>query len=89
MAGYRNRHDIVYDILASAASGHVGTTRLMSAANITSLQSKEYLEYVIEKGLLKREIDQKTKQCRYKTTPKGIVYLNVVNSIRDILPNKK
>jgi len=87
LVGYRNRHNIVYAILNEAAGGFVGPTRIMSAANITSLQSKEYFEYIIQNGLLEREVDKKSMQCRYKTTPKGIAYINVVNAIRDILPN--
>jgi len=89
LAGFRHREEIIYDILQAAVGEHIVITRIMSAANLTSLQTKECLDYVIQKGLLKIEPAQKSKQYRYKTTPKGIVYLNMIDSIHDILPKKK
>jgi len=89
LAGNRNRHDIVYAILASATFGYVSPTPLMSAANISTEQSKEYFDYAIRNRLLEREMDRRSKQYRYKTTPKGIAYLNVVNALRDILSNRE
>jgi len=60
----------------------------LSAANLTTLQLREYLEYIIRKGLLAKEINPKSKQCSYKTTPKGLEYLKVVDAMHDILPKK-
>jgi predicted transcriptional regulator len=61
----RDRHDIAIEILKETVSGKK-KTELMSDVGLSYSQSKQYLEKMLENGLL--EIDDKK---RFKTTKKG------------------
>lgn len=65
----RDRHDIVVDILKKATSAKK-KTELMSDVGLSYLQTKQYLDLLVEKGLL--EVDE--RRC-LKTTKKGIAFL--------------
>jgi predicted transcriptional regulator len=65
----RDRHEIVVEILEKAKSGK-NKTDLMREVGLSYAQSKQYLAVLLEKGLL--EID---KQNRYKTSEKGLDFL--------------
>ncbi len=66
----RDRHDIVVDILKKAASGRK-KTELMADVGLSYLQTKQYLEVLIGKGLLEAD-DHKV----LRTTPRGLDFLN-------------
>ena len=89
MNGQRHREDIIYDILRTAAEGPVPLTRIMARVGLTTSQTRAYLGYAISKDLLQVELFPKSSGYQYRTTPKGIVYVNMIDTIRDILPNKK
>ena len=65
----RDRHDITMEILKKAASGK-RKTELMRDVGLSYLQAKQYLDILLQKGLL--EID---KQNCFKTTKKGLEFL--------------
>jgi predicted transcriptional regulator len=65
----RDRHDIVVEILEKAKSGK-NKTELMREVGLSYTQSKQYFSALMEKGLL--EI---TKESRYKTSEKGLEFL--------------
>jgi len=65
----RDRHEIVMDILTKARTGKK-KTELMRDAGLSYLQTKQYLNTLLEKGLL--EID---KNNNLKTTKKGLEFL--------------
>lgn len=65
----RDRHDIVIEILRDAMSKRK-KTELMADVSLSYLQTKQYLDMLVEKGLL--EIDQ---DHHLKTTKKGAEYL--------------
>jgi predicted transcriptional regulator len=69
----RDRHDITVDILRKAASGRK-KTELMSDVGLSYLQTKQYLDTLIDKELL--EIDERH---RLKTTKKGLEFLERCN----------
>lgn len=66
----RDRHDIAMDILLKAKPGK-RKTELMSEVGLSYLQSKQYLNTLIERGLLKIDANQ-----YFRTTNKGLDYLN-------------
>jgi predicted transcriptional regulator len=66
----RDRHDITAEILRKATSGR-RKTELMSDVGLSSLQMKQYLDTLLDKGLL--EFDNKQQQL--KTTKEGLEFL--------------
>jgi len=65
----RDRHDITFEILRKATSGKK-KTELMSEVGLSYVQSKKYLNVLVEKKLL--ELDEKHL---FKTTSKGLEFL--------------
>ena len=76
----RSSPDIIATIL-EAANGGIGKTRLLTKANLTSSQFKKYIELLLEKGLL-GESDKEGRQ--FKTTSRGLQYLELYNSIKAV-----
>jgi predicted transcriptional regulator len=68
----RSRTDIIGDILDAANdSGGIAKTKLMYKAFLSYTQLKEYLPFLIEKGLLRCELNTQT----FKTTQKALSFL--------------
>jgi len=65
----RDRHDITIDILRKAASG-VRKTELMSDARLSYSQTKQYLNVLLNNGLL-----ETIEKRRLRTTRKGLEFL--------------
>ena len=66
----RDRHDIVVDILEKAAYGRK-KTELMADVGLSYLQTKQYLQTLIEKGMLEAD-----NHKVLRTTAKGLEFLN-------------
>jgi predicted transcriptional regulator len=73
----RSRPDIVAQILDSARTP-IFKTKLMYYAYITSLQTKEYLTELLDKGLLSYDSANRT----YTITEQGKKYLRLHNSMK-------
>lgn len=65
----RDRHEITMEILKLATSGKK-KTEIIRDAGLSYLQSKQYLDVLLRKGLL--EIDEKHV---FRTTEKGLEFL--------------
>jgi predicted transcriptional regulator len=65
----RDRHDIAMEILEKAKSGKKKTV-LMTEVGLSYVQSKQYLNTLLDQGLLQSDEDK----C-FKTTKKGTEYL--------------
>jgi predicted transcriptional regulator len=65
---YRSRTDIVSEIL-KIASGGVSKTKIMYGAYLSYDQLKDYLQVMLENGLLEK------KAMQYRTTKKGFDFL--------------
>jgi predicted transcriptional regulator len=78
----RSSPDIIATIL-EAANGGIGKTRLLTAANLTSSQFKKYIDLLVEKGLV-AEFDQDGRGHSYRTTGRGLQYLELYNSIKSV-----
>ena len=78
---YRSRTDIIAMILESAnKEGGSTKTKIMYKAFLSSAQLKEYLLILSQNDLLQyEEINQV-----YKTTTKGIQYLDLYNNIDEL-----
>jgi predicted transcriptional regulator len=83
--GMRNRQkdEIMRDILYSAQGG-AGITKIMFHAYLTHGQAKEYTQSLIRNGLLDQDSESGSLR-QFRTTPKGVEYLNAIESMSDML----
>jgi len=65
----RDRHEIVMDILNTAKPGKK-KTELMRDASLSFLQTRQYFPMLMERGLL-----EKNKDSGFKTTEKGLEFI--------------
>jgi len=81
---YRSRTDII-GLILEATKGGVNKTKIMYKAYLSSMQLKEYLMILQEKGLIEYEEGHKT----YRTTTKGIRLLRIFNNMEELTPSLK
>jgi predicted transcriptional regulator len=79
----RSRPDIMAIIL-EAANGGITKTKLLTRANLTSGQLKQYLDVLVEKKLLTELSDEERRHMAYRTTEKGMRYLSIYSSLKSI-----
>ncbi len=80
----RDRLNIMAEVLAVTSNGAL-KTQIMYKANLSFAQLNEYLSFLLEVGLLKTV--KKRERTVYKTTRKGVKYLESYAEIRDLLGN--
>jgi predicted transcriptional regulator len=79
---YRSRNDIIGLLLNAANGGGATKTKLMYSAFISFNQLREYLSLLGENGLIEYEEGKQT----YRTTEKGMRFLNLQNKIEEVAP---
>lgn len=79
----RSRPDIIAIIL-EAANGGITKTKLLTRANLTSGQLKQYLGVLVEKKLLLELADEDKKHVAYRTTERGMRYLSIYSSLKSV-----
>jgi len=79
----RSRPDIMAIIL-EAANGGITKTRLLTKANLTSGQLRQYMSVLIEKNLVVELADEDKRHMAYRTTEKGMRYLAIYSALRSI-----
>ena len=77
---YRSRTDIIAMILQSAINGAT-KTRIMYGAYLSYGQVQEYLSFLMEKDLIRRE----EGSGLYKLTQRGVHLLHVYENISDMI----
>lgn len=86
--GHRKRRDRLYiiaEILGVARDGSL-KTQIMYRANLSFAQLSEYLSFLLRIKLLKAT--EESERTVYKTTPKGIKFLQSYEEISSLLNNK-
>jgi len=85
----RSRWDIVDDILSLAVVGET-KTHIMYKCNLSFGQVKNYLNFLVDNGLLKvgQREDNSEVKCFF-TTDKGRIFLRAYNSLKDTLRDKR
>jgi predicted transcriptional regulator len=78
---YRDRIDIISQILKIANGGGVTRTKIMYRGLLSYAQIKEYLMLLTEKELLRYDKNTQT----FKTTEKGLRFLDIYSRIGDII----
>lgn len=82
----RDRHDIVAEILKTTREGKI-KTHIMYKAKLSYSQINTYLKLLVEKGFLENNVVKRKKQTitLYKTTPKGMLYLDTIETVNQLL----
>ncbi len=83
---YRDRIDVISQILEVANGGSLTKTKIMYKALLNYNQMKEYVKLLTEKGLL--GYDQQEVQT-FRTTEKGLQFLDIYNRIVDMINEEK
>ena len=78
---YRSRTDIIIEILDVANGGGVTRTKIMYKVYLSFSQLKAYLVFLTENNLLSYDVYTKT----FKTTEKGLRFLNISNHMDDMI----
>jgi len=77
----RGRIDIINQILETANGGVTTKIKIMYKANLSYAQLKDYLMTLSNKNLLSYDLNTNT----FKTTEKGIMFLEIYNKLDDIM----
>jgi len=82
----RDRHEIVAEILRTARDGRI-KTHIMYKAKLSYSQINTYLKLLVDRGFLENSTIRRKKQTviMYKTTPKGILYIESIETVNDLL----
>ena len=77
----RSRFDIIVDVLTTSIEG-ANKTRIVYDANLNFKVAKEYLDFLIEAGLLEEVSESKRRV--YRTTEKGIALLTSFKELIEV-----
>ena len=67
-----------------AANGGITKTKLLTRANLTSSQLRQYFDILVAKKLLIELADEDDKHIAYRTTERGMRYLSIYSSLKNI-----
>ena len=70
--------------ILESANGGITKTNLLTRANLTSGQLRQYLDVLITKKLVVQLADEERRHMAYRTTDKGIRYLSVYSTLKSI-----
>ena len=76
--------EIIYSILDASKDGAL-RTHIMFKCNLNSRQLQQYLQYLIEKGLLKRDRAPPSSKLEYFTTELGRKYMRAYEELFEIV----
>ncbi len=79
---YRDRNEIIAQILESANGNRVRITKIMYDVYLSHSLTKEYVRLLIEKGLIEYHDGERT----FKTTGKGMNFLCIHNRVQELSP---
>lgn len=82
---YRNRIEIICQILEVANGGITKKIEIMYKANLSYAQLKEYVMVLTESDLLRYDLDTQI----FKTTEKGLRFLDAYNQMDAVMKAKK
>jgi predicted transcriptional regulator len=79
---YRDRNEIIAQILESANGNRVRLTKIMYDVYLSHAMTREYLVLLIKKGLIEYLDGERT----FKTTDKGMNFLRIHNRVQELSP---
>jgi predicted transcriptional regulator len=78
---YRDRNEIIAQILESANGNRVRLTKIMYDVYLSHTLTKDYVRLLIEKGLIEYLDGERT----FKTTEKGMNFLHIHNRVHGLI----
>jgi predicted transcriptional regulator len=82
--GTRGYMEIVYSMLSACLNGSL-RTHIMFRCNLNSKQLQFYLESLLEKGLVEKVRDPPSSKVEYKTTARGMKYMETYHTLLEML----
>jgi predicted transcriptional regulator len=79
---YRDRNEIIAQILESANGNRIRLTKIMYDVYLSHAMTREYLVLLIKKGLIEYLDGERT----FKTTEKGMNFLSIHNRVQELSP---
>ena len=79
---YRDREEIIAQILESANGNRIRLTKIMYDVYLSHAMTREYLVLLIKKGLIEYLDGERT----FKTTDKGMNFLRIHNRVQELSP---
>jgi predicted transcriptional regulator len=79
---YRDRNEIIAQILETANGNRVRLTKIMYDVFLSHGLTKEYVRLLIEKGLIEYLDGERT----FKTTDRGMNFLCIHNRVQELSP---
>jgi predicted transcriptional regulator len=80
--------EIAYSILEASAEGAL-RTHIMFKCNLNSRQLQLYLQFLVDKGLLKRERDPPSSKVDYRTTELGRKYMRTYDTLFELVGRRE
>jgi predicted transcriptional regulator len=71
-------------IILESANGGISKTKLLTRANLTTGQLRQYLDVLVTKNLVVQLADEEERHLAYRTTEKGIRYLSIYSTLKSI-----
>ena len=71
-------------IILESANGGISKTKLLTRANLTTGQLRQYLDVLVTKNLVVQLTDEEKRHLAYRTTEKGIRYLSIYSTLKSI-----
>jgi predicted transcriptional regulator len=79
---YRDKNEIIAQILESANGNRIRLTKIMYDVYLSHAMTRDYLVLLIKKGLIEYPDGERT----LKTTEKGMNFLRIHNSLQELRP---
>jgi len=81
----RDRHDIAVEVLRTAIDGKI-KTHIMYKAKLSYAQLNEYIQLLLNKGLLENVTIREKRMDRkvYKTTRKGLEFIENFEKVKGL-----
>ncbi len=82
---YRDRNEIIAQILQTANGNRVRLTKIMYDAYLSHSLTRDYVRLLIERGLIEYLDGERT----FKTTEKGMNFLQIHSKVHGYILHKK
>jgi len=86
--GNRGYLEIIHTILSVSTEGAL-KTHVMFKCNLNSSQVQQYLEYLVDRGLLDKERKAYSSKTSYLTSERGRRYMRAYSEVVEMLRDRK
>jgi len=83
----RSRLLIIYEMLESVSKGRIPKTTIMYRARLNFSQMQQYLNLLLERGLIKEV--REGERTTYEITEQGKIFLDAYRTIEQVITKKE